>query len=296
MSRQAFVGRDESISTDPRLPLVVRKEKIMETFYGLSLIFQGVVSLTGLCAAAAIAGSANRRVPPILRRLRRELSPAFEQMGRQMYLFRLDPSKAVFVVIDMQNFSCAPSQGAAMTDIGKITSEINRLAAFCRSANVPVIWVRHNITAGPAGNDAGLYSAFHEATRLKDLYNEGKGTEVFPRMRFDPSADHVVFKNRYSAFLSDPPELRRKLEQLGRTQLIVAGIAANVCVESTVRDAMQLDYEVTLAADGVATFDQALLKSTLKNTMLFFGDVLTTEEIMDGLKTARVDPSRSLHR
>lgn len=71
--------------------------------------------------------------------------------------------------------------------------------------------------------------------------------------------------------------------------MIVAGIAANVCVESAVRDAMQLDYEVALAADGVATFDQSLLKSTLKNTMLFFGDVLTTQEIMDRLKT-RDDP------
>ncbi len=267
----------------------------METFYRLSLIFQGIVPLSGLCAAAAIAGRSKREVPPILKDLRKELSPAFKQMGRPMHLFHLDPSKTAFVIIDMQNFSCTPSQGAAMTDIGKITSEINGLAGCCRSVNVPVIWVRHNVTAGSAGNDAGLYAAFHEKSRLKELYNEGKGTEVFPHMHFDP-ADHVVFKNRYSAFLSDPPELRRKLERLKRTQLIVAGIAANVCVESTVRDAMQLDYEVALVADGVATFDQALLKSTLKNTMLFFGDVLTTQEIMDGLKTWDVDRSRSLRR
>ncbi|MBP7529717.1 MAG: cysteine hydrolase [Syntrophorhabdaceae bacterium] len=268
----------------------------METFYGLSLIFQGIVPLSGLYTAATIAGTSDGKVPPILKDLRNELSPAFKQMGRPMHLFHLDPSKAAFVIIDMQNFSCTPSQGAAMTDIGKITSEINRLTGCCRSVNVPVIWVRHNVTTGPAGNDAGLYAAFHEEARLKELYNKGKGTEVFPHMHFDPSADHVVFKNRYSAFLSDPPELRRKLEQLQRTQLIVAGIAANVCVESTVRDAMQLDYEVALAADGVATFDQALLKSTLKNTMLFFGDVLTTQEIVDRLKTRDVDPSRSLRR
>ncbi len=268
----------------------------METFYRLSLIFQGIVPLSGLCAAAAITTSSDRKVPPILKDLRKELSPAFKEMGRPMHLFHLDPSKAAFVIIDMQNFSCTPSRGAAMTDIGKITSGINRLAGCCRSVNVPVIWVRHNVTAGSAGNDSGLYAAFHEETRLKELYNKGKGTEIFPLMHFDPSADHVVFKNRYSAFLSDPPELRHKLEQLKRTQLIVAGIAANVCVESAIRDAMQLDYEVALAADGVATFDQALLKSMLKNTMLFFGDVLTTHEIIDRLKTGGVDRSRSLRR
>jgi ureidoacrylate peracid hydrolase len=96
--------------------------------------------------------------------------------------------------------------------------------------------------------------------------------------------DHVVFKNRYSAFLSNPPELREKLDCLKRKQLIVAGIAANVCVESTVRDAMQLDYEVVLVSDGVTTFDEALLESTLMNTKCFFGDVRTTEEIMEALR------------
>lgn len=268
----------------------------MEIFHRLSLIFQDIVPLAGLCAATAIAGSADKKVPPVLKELRKELSPAFEQMGRPMHLFHLDPEKAALVIIDMQNFSCAPSQGAAMTDIGKVTAGINELAGCCRTVNVPVIWVRHNVTAGSAGNDAGLYAVFHEKTHLKELYNKGKGTDIFPGMHFDPLADHVVFKNRYSAFLSDPPELRRKLEQLKRTQLIVAGIAANVCVESTVRDAMQLDYAVALAADGIATFDQALLKSTLKNTMLFFGDVLTMQEIMDRLKTRDDDPSHSLRR
>jgi len=104
-------------------------------------------------------------------------------------------------------------------------------------------------------------------------------------MDFKPSTDHVVFKNRYSAFLANPPELERRLDVLKRTQLIIAGIAANVCVESTARDAMQLDYEVVVIADAVDTFDKTLLKNTLKNIMLFFGDARTTEEVMDELRT-----------
>ncbi|MCX5977081.1 MAG: isochorismatase family protein [Coprothermobacterota bacterium] len=79
-------------------------------------------------------------------------------------------------------------------------------------------------------------------------------------------------------------KLQEKLDSLKRTQLIVAGIAANVCVESTVRDAMQLDYEVTLVSDGITTFDKTLLESAIRNTMLFFGDVSTTEEIMEALR------------
>ncbi len=35
--------------------------------------------------------------------------------------------------------------------------------------------------------------------------------------------------------------------------LIITGTATNVCCESTVRDAMQMNYKVILVADGDAT-------------------------------------------
>lgn len=212
--------------------------------------------------------------------------PAFgPQQNRPENLFVLDASKACFVIIDMQNFSCAPANGETLPHLAEIISQINRLADFSRSIGVPVIWVRHNIntTADQASTDAGIYPAFHDLNQVRSVSNRGNGTEIFPKMHFDPARDYVVFKNRYSAFLSNPPELRQKLESLKRTQLVVAGIAANVCVESTVRDAMQLDYEVVLVSDGVTAPNETLLESTLMNTRLFFGDVRTAEEVMEAL-------------
>jgi ureidoacrylate peracid hydrolase len=207
-----------------------------------------------------------------------------EQWKRPENLFVLNPQKTAFVIIDMQNFSCAPEVGNSLPRINKVITQINRLADFCREKGIPVIWVRHNITSAGTADDAGFYSLFHDKDHTKSAMDLGKGTEIYPGMHRDPSRDHVVFKNRYSAFLSKPPELREKIDSLRKTQLIFAGVAANVCVESTVRDAMQLDYEVVLVADGVTTFDNALLESTLVNTRLFFGDVRTTEDIMRELR------------
>ena len=115
------------------------------------------------------------------------------------------------------------------------------------------------------------------------MMNRSRGTELFPDMHFSPSNDHVVFKNRYSAFLSKPPELEQKLELLRKSQILVAGIAANACVESTVRDAMQLDYEVVLVSDCTTAADESLLSNTLENTSRFFGDVLSTREVIEAL-------------
>jgi ureidoacrylate peracid hydrolase len=208
-----------------------------------------------------------------------------EHWTRPENLFVLNASKACFVIIDMQNFSCAPANGEPLPHIDQVITKINMLADFFRRIGVPVIWVRHNIntTADQAGTDAGLYPAFHDVNNTKMVSNLGSGTGIFPAMHYDPAADYVVFKNRYSAFLSNPPQLQRKLESLRRTQLVFAGIAANVCVESTLRDAMQLDYEVVLVSDGVTASNETLLQSTLTNTRLFFGDVRTANEVMEAL-------------
>jgi ureidoacrylate peracid hydrolase len=212
--------------------------------------------------------------------------PAFgQQQNRPENHFALDASEACLVIIDMQNFSCSPAKGEALPLLDDVIIKINKLADFSRKIGIPVVWVRHNIniTANQASTDAGLYPSFHDANQVRCVSNRSNGTEIYPSMHFDPARDYVVFKNRYSAFLSNPPELRQKLESLKRTQLIVAGIAANVCVESTVRDAMQLDYEVVLVSDGVTASNDALLKSSLINTKLFFGDVRTAEEVMEAL-------------
>jgi len=254
----------------------------MKTVSGIVLATQVLGWLMGAVIAACAAGDDEKA--GMLEDLRRETAPALRQTGRPTHLFRLDPSKAVLVIIDMQNFSCAPSGDAPMPGIAVAVAGTNRLADHCRSLGVPVIWVRQSITCGEAGGDGGLYAAFHDRDHVKSICNSGKGTEIFRDMHFDPAKDHVVFKNRYSAFLSDPPELRQKLDRLKRTQLILAGVAANVCVESTARDAMQLDYEVTLVADATTSPDTALLKNTLKNVMLFFGDVRSTAEVLEELK------------
>lgn len=254
----------------------------MKTVPGIVLTVQVLAWLTGVVIAAFAAGDDGKT--GMLEELRRDTAPALRQAGRPIHLFRLHTSKAALVIIDMQNFSCGPSGEPAMPGIASAVARTNNLADHCRSLGVPVIWVRQNITCGPKGDTGGLYGAFHDKDHVRSICNRGKGTEIFRGMHFDPVKDHVVFKNRYSAFLSDPPELRQELDRLKRTQLIIAGVAANVCVESTARDAMQLDYEVTLVADATTSPDTTLLKNTLKNIALFFGDVRSTNEVVEELK------------
>ncbi|WP_415408256.1 isochorismatase family protein [Sulfurovum sp. CS9] len=203
-----------------------------------------------------------------------------KQWKRPENLFLLNAQKAAFVIIDMQNFSCVPIGRDPLPHINTVIQQINKLADFCRELHIPVIWVRHNLTMTNLQDDSGLFKLFHDKNHMNNTINLDKGTEIYAAIHFDSVQDHIIFKNRYSAFLSDPPELHNLLEKLKKNQLLIAGIAANVCVESTLRDAMQLDYEVILVSDGITAINDAVLENTLSNTYNFFGDVRTAENII----------------
>ena len=69
------------------------------------------------------------------------------------------------------------------------------------------------------------------------------------------AGEPVLTKPRYSAFFGTP--LDTLLRSGGVKTVVVTGVATNVCVESTARDAHQLDYCVVLPTDCIAAFTAA---------------------------------------
>jgi ureidoacrylate peracid hydrolase len=100
-------------------------------------------------------------------------------------------------------------------------------------------------------------------------------------------ADLVVVKTRYSGFAGTP--LDSILRIRGIRYLFFAGIATNVCVESTLRDAYFLDYWPILLRDGaMQAGPPAAHEATVFNVENFFGWTLTSDDFL-----ATVSPSRA---
>jgi ureidoacrylate peracid hydrolase len=76
------------------------------------------------------------------------------------------------------------------------------------------------------------------------------------------------------------------LRRRGVESVLITGTATNVCCESTARDAMMHDYRVVMVSDGNASFTDEEHATTLNNILSFFGDVLTTDEVMARLVPA----------
>ena len=91
--------------------------------------------------------------------------------------------------------------------------------------------------------------------------------------------DLVITKTRYSGFAGTP--LDSQLRMRGIQFLFFAGIATNVCVESTLRDAFFLDYWPILLRDATMQAGPPnLQEATIQNVEMFLGWTLSCSEFL----------------
>jgi ureidoacrylate peracid hydrolase len=202
----------------------------------------------------------------------------------------IDPTRTALVVIDMQNAFCEPGAPAEIPAARLAVGAINRVAALMRQTGGRVIWVTHENRVGADGKTdwPALYERFlPEAARprmLETMRPGAPGTKLWGDLEDRPE-DLRVVKNRFSALINGSSSLERSLRGLGVETVIVAGTKTDVCCESTARDAMMLDFNVIMLADGCATATDEDHLASLESLARRFADVMTADEV-----AALIDP------
>jgi ureidoacrylate peracid hydrolase len=75
-----------------------------------------------------------------------------------------------------------------------------------------------------------------------------------------------------------------QLKKHGIHRLIVIGLIAHTCVESTVRFAAELGYEVTMVKDATADYSDEEMRAALDiNIPNYANAIVTTEEVVDSI-------------
>ena len=98
----------------------------------------------------------------------------------------------------------------------------------------------------------GRLERFEQVRTGAALREGSSGVGVVAEIEPDPSDSYVV-KPRFSAFLGSDLDLL--LRSRGIDQVIVCGLQADICCDTTVRDAFQLGYDPLYVVDGVAMGD-----------------------------------------
>ena len=81
----------------------------------------------------------------------------------------------------------------------------------------------------------------------------------------------------------DLTDLEPQLRTRAVDTVLIAGVATNVCCESTARDAMMRGFRTVMVSDANAANTQEEHAASLTTFYLYFGDVQTTDQVIDNL-------------
>lgn len=162
---------------------------------------------------------------------------------------RLDPACSALLLIDLQNaiinLPLVPYDGRA------ILGTCMELAARFRRAGAPVFLVQAELGGDPA---LALNQPADEPMAARNG-NQPEGFDALADGLQQPG-DLIVTKRQWGAFYGTDLDL-----QLGRRRistLVIAGIATNFGVESTVRQAWERNYAVVVPEDAMGSFTPEL--------------------------------------
>jgi ureidoacrylate peracid hydrolase len=206
--------------------------------------------------------------------------------------------KSALIVVDMQNAFASPGgmldfAGLDISGAQQVISAIRSLLDAARAAQIPIIYLQMGYkpdlsnAGGPSSpnwhKELGL-SLMHSRPELKGkILIEGTWDFAIVDELAPHAGDLVLVKTRYSGFAGTT--LDSMLRMRGIQFLFFAGIATNVCVESTLRDAFFLDYWPILLSDAAMPAGSASQhEATLFNVESFFGWTMQSAELLKSLK------------
>lgn len=196
----------------------------------------------------------------------------------------LDPSKTALIVIDLQNgFMMDDVAHALCVQARDIVPNVNKLAEAVRATGGQVYWIQNTHDADCMETWSNLHAMTPPAKvakRIESMSPGGVGHQLWAELDVK-EGDRKVLKNRYSAFIEGSSDLHGILQAEGIDTVLITGTLTNVCCESSARDAMMLNYKTIMVTDGNAAITDIEHNSALTNFYLTFGDIYSTDELVE---------------
>lgn len=184
-----------------------------------------------------------------------------------MTITKID-AKTALVVVDMQN---SILRYDFVNPINDVTQRICKLYEAFRSHDLPVVFVIGN----------GFVLGRCDRPRNPGPFAPD-AFELLPEIK-EREGDYLINKQAWSAFSN--PELKRIMSAQEVTQMVIAGVATSISVESTARHAFDLGYNVTVATDAVSDLDEENHTHSLTRILPKLSECGTTREIISVLKS-----------
>ena len=205
---------------------------------------------------------------------------------------RLAAAETAVVVVDMQNAYASPGgyvdlAGFDISGTAVVTGRVAMVVETARAAGIQIVFLQNGWDpdyqeAGGPGSPNWHKSNALKAMRARPelsgklLARGGWDYEIVDALTPQPG-DLRIHKTRYSAFFNS--QLDSSLRSRGIRNIVFVGVATNVCVESTLRDAFHLEYFGVMLEDATHHIGPDFLQAaTVYNVETFFGWVSTVAD------------------
>jgi isochorismate hydrolase len=217
--------------------------------------------------------------------------------------WKLHPGKAALLILDMQNYFLDPASHAFTPSAPAIVPNVKKLILMAQKCNMNIIFTRH-VNDSENGGRMGRWwkdlieedsfeAEIYETVRLYDgtlggggAGKQGQGDGETRRRgeeeKWGMNGDiKVIIKHQYDAFYQT--DLEEYLRSKNVEQVIVSGLLANLCCETTARSAFVRGFEVFFPIDATAAYNREFHLSTFRNLGFGFCPLIRTFELISSV-------------
>lgn len=166
-------------------------------------------------------------------------------------------------------------------DASGLFDNMRRIIPAARAAGMQVFILPHHQSL-PGGDDYEGWqhvNMFQTANHALKAFEVGSwGAQFNPE--FGPKKGDVIVREHYAQSGFANTDLDFLLKQHGITHIILVGVIANSCIESTARYGMELGYHVTIVPDAQAAFDAEGMRAAAANAPLYAHAILKTADLL----------------
>lgn len=205
----------------------------------------------------------------------------------------IDRARTALLFVDPYNDFLAPEGklwpmvASVATELG-LLNNLRKVVAACRGAGLPVIIVPHH-----RWKDGDLDGWDHPNPYLLGGYQHkvfeagSWGGDWF--VDFAPQPGDLVATEHWGSSGFANTNLDFLLKQKGISRVILIGLIANTCVESTGRFAVELGYHVTLVRDATAAAGPEAMRAAHDiNGPTYAHAIVTAAELLAALAIPKI--------
>lgn len=195
----------------------------------------------------------------------------------------VDPKKTALLFIDPQNDFL--SEGGVVWDLvgkgvreTKVVEHLVGLRNAARKAGIPVFYSPHYYT----DEEYDRWKHLNPIDQLmfdRKMFRKGTwGAEFHPQLQ--PDENTIVLSPHKGLSNFQTGDTNLQLRQRGIQTIVLAGMSANLCVESHLRDAAEHGFDVIVVKDATTGPGEEATRAAHTNYGFIANEVVETEDVV----------------